>query len=131
MANLHTVSASAVNVPTTTETVLATVGPFSENQAGGQGVSFDGNINLTVGTGGTAATVRVRRGTDITGTLIGVAQSQTVVAANSVNLPIAELDPVTVQPNVTYVVTIQQTAASANGTVNRVVFSAQDATAFE
>lgn len=133
MANQHSVAASAVNVPTTTETVLATLGPFNENQASqfSQGIAFDGNINLTVGTGGTAATVRVRRGVDITGALIGVAQAQTVTAGNTVNIPIAELDPTLVQVGVTYVITLQQTAASANGTVNRVIFSCQDSTAYE
>lgn len=131
MANVHCVAASAVNVPTTTETVVVTMTAFTENQPQGQGIQFDGNINMTVGTAGTAVTVRVRRGVDTTGTLIGVAQAQTVAAGNTVNIPIAELDTVVVQQNVTYVVTVQQTAATANGTVNRVVFAAQDATAFE
>jgi hypothetical protein len=132
MANNHTVAASAVTVPTTTETVLATLGPFNENMAGefAQGVACDGNINLTAGTGATAVTMRIRRG-GLTGTLIGVASVQTVTAGNVVNIPIAELDPTLVQVGVTYVVTLQQTAASANGTVNRVVFSCQDATAYE
>lgn len=132
MANNHTVAASAVNVPTTTETVLATLGPFNENMAGefAQGVACDGNINFTAGTGATSITMRVRRG-GLTGALIGVAAVQTVTAGNVVNIPIAELDPTLVQVGVTYAVTLQQTAASANGTVNRVVFSCQDATAYE
>lgn len=131
MANQHAVAASAVTIPTTTETVIATLGPFNENQLGGQGVALDGGINLTVGTGATLATVRVRKGIDITGTLIGVAQSTTVTAGAAVSLPICELDPTLVQVGVTYVVTVQQTAASANGTVNRVMFSCQAATAYE
>ena len=132
MANQHTAAASAVTVPTTTETVLATIGPFNENQAAGfgQGVAFDGNVNLTVGTAGTAATLRVRNG-GLTGTLIGSAQTQTVAAGNSVNIPISELDPTLVQVGVSYVVTVQLTAATANSTANRVIFSAQDANAYE
>lgn len=132
MANQHSVAASAVNVPTTTETVLATIGPFNENEGAdwSQGITFDGNINLTPGTATTSATVRIRRG-GLTGTLIGVAQSQGVTAAVPANIPIAELDPTLIQVGVSYVVTIQQTAATANGTVNRVVFSCQDATAYE
>ena len=131
MANLHSVAASAVNVPTTTETVIATVGPFNENQAlPAQGVNFDGNINITTGTGTTAVVVRVRAGS-LTGALVGVAQTQVATAGQTINIPISELDPTLVQANAIYVVTVQQTAASANGTVNRVIFACQDATAFE
>jgi hypothetical protein len=132
MANQHSVAASAVTIVTTTETVIATLGPFNENQvAPAQGIAFDGNINMTVGTGGTAVTVRVRQGTAITGTLVGVAQAQTATAGNTINLPIGELDPTLIQVNAQYVVTVQQTAASGNGTVNRVIFSCQDAVPFE
>lgn len=132
MANQHSVAVSAVNIPTTTETVVATLGPFNENQAApAQGVAFDGNINITTGTGATGVVVRVRAGTTGTGTLIGVAQTQTATAGQTINIPIAELDPTLVQANAQYVVTIQQTAASANGTVNRAVFSCQDAVPFE
>ena len=132
MANQHAVAASAVTIPTTTETVVATLGPFNENQsAPAQGISFDGNINITSGTGTTAITVRVRAGTTTAGTLIGVAQSNVATAGQTINLPVAELDPTLVQANAQYVVTVQQTAASANGTVNRVVFACQDAVPFE
>lgn len=132
MANQHSVAASAVTVVTTAETVLATIGPFNENQAAGfaQGVAFDGNVNMTVGTGGTLATLRIRNG-GLTGALVGVAQAQTVAAGNQVNIPISELDPTLVQVGVSYVVTVQLTAASANSTANRVIFSCQDATAYE
>jgi hypothetical protein len=132
MANLHAVAASAVTLVTTAETLLGTIGPFNENQAAdfSQGIAFDGNINVTPGTGATAVTVRVRRG-GLAGTLIGVAQAQGVTAAVAANVPIAELDPTLVQVGVSYAVTIQQTAASANGTVNRVVFCCQDATSYE
>lgn len=132
MANLHAVAASAVTIPTTTETVVATLGPFAENQVSpAQGVAFDGNINITTGTGTTSVTVRVRQGTGITGTLVGVAQSQVATAGQTINIPISELDPTLVQPNAQYVVTVQQAAASANGTVNRAIFCCQDATPFE
>lgn len=132
MANLHAVAASAVTIPTTTETVVATLGPFTENQVSpAQGVAFDGNINITTGTGTTSVTVRVRQGTGITGALVGVAQSQVATAGQTINIPISELDPTLVQPNAQYVVTVQQAAASANGTVNRAIFCCQDATPFE
>lgn len=131
MANQHSVAASAITIPTTSETVLATLGPFSENQAPpAQGVAFDGNINLTSGTGTTSVVVRVRSGS-LTGPIIGVAQSQTVTAGQTINIPIAELDPTLVQATAVYVVTVQQTAATGNGTVNRVIFSCMDSTAFE
>lgn len=133
MGNLHTVAAAAVTITTTTETVIATVGPFNVNvpAAIGQGVMLDGSINLLVGTGATAAVIRVRSGS-LTGALIGVAHTVTVTAGTTVELPIAELDAASlVVAGDTYVVTVQMTGASGNSTVNKVIFAAEDAVSFE
>lgn len=150
MSNVHASAASAVTLVTTAETVVATVGPFntvtstgagsqalntlpqgsaSYSQAGPQGVAIVGSLNVTIGTGGTAAVVRVRQGS-LTGALVGVAQTATVTAGNVVTLDIGELDGSPVSP-ATYVVTVSITGASANSTVNRVVVTAQDANSFE
>jgi hypothetical protein len=132
MANQHSVAASAITVVTTNETILATLGPFNENQVPpAQGIAFDGNINITIGTAGTAVTVRVRQGTTITGALVGVAQVQTATAGQTINIPIAELDPTLVQQNAQYIVTVQVTAATGNSTVNRCIFSCLDSVPFE
>lgn len=130
---MHVVAASNITVTTTTETVLATVPAFNENEAGdfAQGVSFFGGLNVTPGAGSTQATVRVRRGTTVSGTLVGVAHGVGVTAAVPAELPIHELDPVFMQSGAQYVVTIQMTGATANSTVNRAVFAVQTATGFE
>jgi len=130
-ANVHAVAASAVNVPTTTETVIATLTAFNEQQAGefAQGVLIQATVNFLPGTGTTAVVLRIRKGS-LTGTLVGVAQTTTVTAGAVTGLSCDELDTVLIQ-NVTYVLTAQQTGASANGTVNRVVLTAEDASAFE
>jgi hypothetical protein len=144
MGNLHAVAASAVAVVSATETVIATMTAFNENEAAGagglslgvggvgpQGVYLGGSINVTAtGTGTTLYTVRVRQDS-LTGATVGVAQTVTAVsAAGQVTLmDIGELDPTLVQTPATYVVTLLTNSGAA--TVNRVVFTAETANSFE
>jgi len=102
-----------------------------EVQAGefAQGVVIQANVNVTIGTSGTAIVLRVRKGS-LTGTLVGVAQTITAAAGNTVAATVDELDT-TLSQTVTYVLTGQVTAGAANSTVNRAVLTAEDATAFE
>jgi hypothetical protein len=117
---------------------------FNENQSTGagsqslgvggvgpQGVYLGGSINVTAtATGTTLYTVRVRQGS-LTGSLVGVAQALTAVSAAGqiTQLDIGELDPTLVQTPAIYVVTV--TTNSGAATVNRVVFTAEDANSFE
>jgi hypothetical protein len=55
----------------------------------------------------------------------------TVTAGNSVEVNPTELDPNNLLGNIGYSLTVQQTSATANGTVNFANLTAQDATAFE
>ena len=99
------------------ETVILTLGPFSVTQDGDP-INITGSIAVTAGTAATAVTVRVRRGTTTAGTLVGGAEPATVVAGNQYPLGFDALDfpgPVAGQQ---YVVTAQQTAATANGAVS-------------
>ncbi len=104
---------TAVTITTTTEAVLCTV---SVSTAGtSQVVRLWGMAQVTVGTGGTALTFRWRRGSTITGTLVGVATAVQVTAGNTVQLAHAAEDTgfeFTLQP---YALTVQQTAATGNG----------------
>jgi hypothetical protein len=91
-------------------------------------VIIDGFINYTPGTLGTSVTVRVRRST-IGGTLVGVAQVVTTVAAAAIAIPISAADPLsqTTPPTIpgqVYVVTMQNVAGSGAGTVNYAVITA-------
>jgi hypothetical protein len=132
MGNLHAVAASAVTLTNAAEGVIATLTAFNENEAGefAQGVVLQAGLNVTIGTGGVALVLRVRK-VSLTGTLVGLAQTITVTAGNVVQASIDELDTTLIQPGIVYVLTGQVTSGSANSTVNRVVLTAEVASAFD
>jgi len=108
-----------VPLVTTTETVVATVSGV--NMPGpGRRINIAGWSQVTAGTGTTGITIRVRRGTDATGTLIGEGNPVTAGVANTQT---SELDiettdtPAGELANQSYVLTVQQVGASANGTM--------------
>jgi hypothetical protein len=107
---------SAQPVTTTTETVVLTLPAVSTNGPGDT-VSIQGIVDMTYGTGTTAVTVRVRRGTGITGTLVGTADPWNVTAGNTSEQTFAVEDTPGEVAGQAYVVTVQQTAATANGSV--------------
>lgn len=112
--------ATAVTVPTTTETVAVTSDIVPLSPAGGEGYIIRGAVNILAGTATTAVVVRVRMGTGITGTVVGVAQTHTLAAGASATIPFSVVDlTAALAPTASqYSVTVQQTAATANGTVN-------------
>jgi hypothetical protein len=132
--NLHVNEATGpISLVTTTETIVATVTPaLTINAPGGEGLSISGFINVLTGTGTTAVVTRVRKGSLVTDTLIDVAQTHTIGAAVSASIPFGALDGAGASATAqNYVVTMQQTAASANGTVNYVLVNAQSGNAVE
>lgn len=104
---------------TTAETVVATLSTVSTNKPG-QTVNLRGVFTLTTGTNTTALTIRVRADS-LTGSIIGEAPVDAVeAAAGSVethDIYVEDPAPGEVQ-NKTYVLTVAQTGASANGTVS-------------
>jgi len=140
MPNLHAVAATTVAVPNLTETVIATMTAFDERYSqggpdfgqggqstvGAQGVFLGGSINVTPSSAG-LITIRVRQ-QSVTGPLVGVAQVVSVTAVQTA-LDIGELDPTLIQLPAIYVVTMS--VATGTAVVNRVVFTAEGATAFE
>ena len=74
---------------------------------------------LTTGAGTTAVTPRIRRGTATTGTLVGEANAEQVKAAAGSTEPFIILvsEDRADQESVEYSLTLQQTAATGNGTV--------------
>lgn len=133
MANLHVNEASAVTLVTTAETVVATIAPgLNINAPGGEGLSISGFINVTTGTATTAVVIRVRKGTTTADTLVDSALTHTIGAAVSASIPFGALDQAATSATAQqYVVTIQQTAATANGTVNYALINAQSGNAVE
>lgn len=108
-------SSAATSIPTTTETVLATSPPLSSD-GGSQTVIAQATAGFTVGTGATSVTVRIRRGTGITGTVVASQAGITVTAGSEVVIGLNGQDNPGEVADQTYVVTVQQAAATGNGT---------------
>lgn len=131
MSNLDTqVITAAQTIVTTTELDCGTVSLGGRNVGSGEGLVISGEVNILQGTNGTAATVRVRKGEGIAGTLVGVAQVHTIAAAATGSIPFAAVDPAPAD-NASYSVTVQLTAATANGAVNGGVVSLAKASSNE
>lgn len=103
------------NVPTTTETVIATIGGVTLPRAG-LPVALSCAGSMIIGATTTAVTLRCRRGVDATGTLVQAAEVPTAIAGNQAVLAGAWVDTPGELANGSYVITVQQTAATANGT---------------
>lgn len=110
-------------ITTTTETVAATLSGLS-TPAADSDVVLSGTVQVTAGTGTTALVVRVRRGTDATGTLIGEAETDTTTAGNLIAIAIQVRDTPGEVSNQSYVITVQQTGASGNGTISNAALKA-------
>lgn len=115
---LSTPVTTNVTLTTTTETVIATLSGVSSPRAGVK-IRLHGWYQVTLGTATTAVTTRIRQGTGITGTLIQEANAEQIstAAASSEGHSIDVEDTLGEVANVSYVLTVEQTAATANGTV--------------
>jgi|KBSSwiStaDraftv2_1062776.scaffolds.fasta_scaffold1358516_2 hypothetical protein len=132
MSNNHCNTASAVTLVTTAETAVVTVTPFNTSSPGGEGVSISGSLNITTGTATTAVVIRVRQGSGVAGTVVGAALTYTIGAAVSATIPYDVLDTTALSATgQQYTVTAQQTAASANGTVNLATVNAESSSVVE
>ena len=108
--------ANAVSIPTTVETVVATLPPLTLPLDGAV-VFLLGVCSWTVGTAATSAAVRIRRGTTTAGVLVGSNGTDTnpVTAGVNAQFTVAVFDqPGAVGP-VQYVLTVVQFAATGNG----------------
>lgn len=104
-------------ITTTTETIIATVTGVTTPR-GGCKVQLFGMCQFTTGGSTTAVTLRWRRGATITDPVVGEANATQIdAAAGSTNDEVyaCEDTPGDVASQ-TYVLTIQQTAAAADGT---------------
>jgi hypothetical protein len=124
-------SIAATSLVTTTETAVLTFTIPPENQPSGQGIYIDANVILTTGAATTAVQVRIRQGSGVAGAVVGVME-QTQVAAATANegASCAAVDPTLVYPaGNTYTVTVQQVAATGNGTMAQALASVAPVTA--
>ncbi len=102
----------------TTETVLATLGGLTTSFAGQTFRFFGVAIFNTTGVGTTGITMRIRRGTGITGALAGVAIVITAAAGAAPVITHAAEDSPGEVTGQQYVLTAQQQGSTANGTVS-------------
>jgi hypothetical protein len=108
---------TAINLNTTNETVVVTL-PNVSTQAGNN-VDLEGLIDITPGTGATGVVLRIRRGIDGTGPVVGSNVQPAVVAGTRAVETINASDQLpTDVAGQSYVLTAQQQAATGNGTVN-------------
>ncbi len=105
-----------VTVVTTAETIIATLPPFNISLDYAQILLFWWAM-FTVGVGGTGVTVRVRRGAALTSPLVNIGNAiLNPGAGNTINLSGCYADVPGAVAGQQYVLTVQQTAATANGT---------------
>lgn len=113
----YTASGTDVTLTTTSETVIVSSGPATAPRQT-INVCVFAWAQLTTGTGTTAVTPRIRRGTTTSGTLVGEANAEQVKAAAGSTEPLVVFtceDRASVA-TVDYSLTLQQTGATANGT---------------
>lgn len=130
-SNLHASQVtSSTPLVTTAETVLATLTTFTTNNPSGQGVVISYIANITTGTNTTQLAFRVRQG-GITGTVVANVQTMTVTGGNLYVVSSEVLDATNTVSSVTYVLTVVQTGATANGSCTYAMITAEDANQFE
>lgn len=106
-----------VNVVTTNETAAITTAPVSVT-LDGDPIYISGSLNFTTGASTTSVTVRCRRGVGVAGALVQETEPYTIGAAANATIPFGFQDIPGAVAGQQYTITIQQTAATGNGTVN-------------
>lgn len=107
----------AGTIATTTETVVAVL-TIPSDSTPDQQVELSGNVDLVAGTGATALQLKIRRGGTVTGTIVGSNEAATVVAGNTVQAGVEAIDTPGLEAGLQYALTVQQTGATGNATVN-------------
>lgn len=113
---LPTVGGS-VTVTTTTETVVV-VSAVCNTDAIESVVLLDALVDLTIGTGGLTATLSIRRGNGITGTVVAAIGPLTVVAGNRQQFSHLAVDKPGLVTGMVYSFTVTIGSASGNSTAN-------------
>lgn len=131
MSSSHTVQTTGggVSPVTTAETVVATITIPPENQgSNADGIYLTGTVAGTTGAGTTQVAIRVRIGT-LTGAQVGYTFTSNATASALWSGGFDCLDGVTSYPaGNTYVITVQQTGATGNGTLFNAAVTASPST---
>lgn len=120
----ETVEVANDTLTTTTETVVATLSGVNTPRR--TTVTLRGWAQLTTGTATTTVTPRIRRGTTASGTLIGEGNAVTIGAAagGTEEFACTAVDEGIDLAGGSYVLTLQQAAATGNGTCLQASLSA-------
>lgn len=113
-------TATAVTDGGATEKVILASSAVSTNY-GDSKVTLHGVVNLTPGTAATNVVLRVRRGSGTGGTEVGTATTDTATAGDDYTIPFSVVDQPGEVAGQVYSVTVTETTASADGTVNYAV----------
>lgn len=120
--------APLVSLVTTAETVALATPVLPYNAPGAQGMQVNVCVNGATGASVTSCQVRVYRGATAAGTLLGVVFQEAQGASSFYAMSGTVLDTAPgAAPQ--YCVTVQQVAATGNGTVTQASISAEAATA--
>jgi type IV pilus biogenesis protein CpaD/CtpE len=110
------------SIPTTTETVVATLGGISTQSADAV-VLLEGYLQIASGAATTALTVNIRRGS-LTGAIVAVSEVDVALASSNYGVGVQVNDAPGEVASQVYVLTVTQTAATGNGSVTYASLSA-------
>jgi hypothetical protein len=112
------IPAGAINVPTTTETLIVTGFPVTLPSGNGKAV-VRGWLDLTVGAGTTAITIAVYRGNAIGGTVIGAKNPEAgdFTPGSTSHFDVEFIDLLQGVSGTQYTMSVLQTGATGNGSV--------------
>lgn len=111
------------NVTLTTETVVATLGGVS-TAAPDERVALKGEVAILLGAAGVSFTMRIRRGVDTTGAVVGEATDFTLGAGSRGGAVLEFIDSPGEVASQSYVLTIAPISATGNSTVSNAALSA-------
>lgn len=110
-------TATAVTDGGAVETVIVSSRPVNTPGPGAT-VSLFGVVNITTGTAGTQVVLRFVRGDSAAGVDVGTATIDTTTAADDYTIPFNFTDEPGDVVGLVYSVTVTETSATADGTVN-------------
>lgn len=113
-------------VVTTAETVVATL-PSVSTDGPSRRIELLAEVDHAVGASSTGVTLRIRRGTDATGTVVGVVTNEGTLAAAGTyaTYTIEAVDTPGEVAGQAYVATVADAGATGNGAVNKAILTAR------
>lgn len=112
------VNTTVVASPTTNAETVVLVSNAVQTDGPGRTIALSGIVNVTAGTSGVAAVLKVRRGNGTGGTEVGTVTTDTIVATDKYTIPFNIIDAPGDVDSMVYSVTLTITSGAATTTVN-------------